>query len=92
VSTPNMTAFSQMTMRHRALVRCDATGRNDQISSLCSRCVTCGAPAYDWRRLLGVGARVAGCTANPRSMSVTYPGACGDCGGCELVVYGLGAD
>jgi hypothetical protein len=87
-----MKSFSQMTTRRCALVRCDATGRNDRTPSLYGHCVTCGAPAYDWRRLLGVGARVAGSTADPRSVSVTYPGACGECGGSELVVAGLGAD
>jgi len=81
-----MKAFNAMTKRQCALVRCDATGRNDGGSSLHSRCVACGATAYDWRRLVGVGARVAACTADPGSVWLTYPGACGNCGGSELVV------
>jgi hypothetical protein len=53
------------------------------------RCVTCGASAYDWRRLVGVGARVAARSVNPASVLLTYPGACGNCGASELVVAAL---
>jgi len=84
-----MNAFNPMTKRQCALVRCDATGRNDGKSSLHGRCAACGATAYDWRRLVGVGARVAACSANPGSVLLTYPGACGNCGGSELVVAAL---
>ena len=63
-----------------------AAGPTDCRPSLHARCVTCGATASDWRHLLGVGASAVACTADSRSMLLTYPGACGKCGASVLLV------
>jgi hypothetical protein len=80
-----MTPSNQMTDRRCALARCDATESTDRRHGLYAHCVSCGATVHDWRRLLGVGARIAACT-DARAVQLTYPRACGDCGGSELVV------
>ena len=74
--------------RRVALSRCDATGRTDSGTSLHAECMACGAVAGDWRRLLGVGARVIEGVGHVESVLVEYPGACGKCGGCALIVRG----
>ena len=81
-----MNPSHQTTDRRCALARCDATGSTDSRHGLYGHCVSCGATVHDWRRLLGVGARIAACTADARAVQLTYPGACGDCGGSELVI------
>lgn len=70
--------------RTAALSCCDATGRTERGSSVVARCVACGAVAHDWRRLVGVGARVS--AAGTRAVKLTYEGACGRCGGADLVL------
>jgi len=55
-------------------------------SSLRAACVSCGATAYDWRKLLGIGAKVAAGTADGGRVVVSYPGACGKCGAAGLVI------
>jgi hypothetical protein len=77
--------------RDSALERCDATGRTDDRPSLYARCVACRAAGHDWRRLLGVGARLAAHATDPRSVVLSYPLACGICGSSDLVVSALGA-
>jgi hypothetical protein len=84
-----MSRSNLLTSRQTALARCEASdtpGRH----SLYGHCVACGATAYDWRRLIGVGARLATCDADPATAVLTYPGACGDCGGSELAVCAFG--
>jgi hypothetical protein len=81
-----MSPSNQMTERRCAFARCDATGPTDRRHGLYGHCVTCGATVHDWRRLLGVGARIAACIADARAVQLTYPGACGGCGGSELVI------
>jgi hypothetical protein len=71
---------------HGALDHCGAAGQTDCRPSLHARCVTCGATASDWRHLLGVGASAVACSADSRSMLLTYPGACGRCGASTLLV------
>jgi hypothetical protein len=72
-----------------ALLRCDASGRTGLRPNLYGHCLTCGATVSDWRRLLGVGARIAPCTAEPASAVLVYPGACNGCGASELLLTTL---
>ncbi len=51
-----------------------------------ARCVACGATASDWRRLLGVGARLADCAMDASRIILDYPGACAECGSREVLV------
>jgi len=64
-------------------------GLHDGRSSLRAACVACGATAYDWRRLLGIGAKVVSGSADGGRIVVIYPGACGKCGASELVVSAM---
>jgi hypothetical protein len=81
-----MTTPSSTMTRQRALERCNATGRHEHTSGLYGHCATCGEIAHDWRQLLGVGARFNASTTDAQSARLTYPGACGCCGGSELVI------
>jgi hypothetical protein len=74
-----------------ALARCDATGRTDHRPSLYAQCMACGAAGHDWRRLLGVGAKLAARSIDSRSVVLSYPRACSTCGCSDLVVTALGA-
>jgi hypothetical protein len=74
-----------------ALLRRDATGRTGRRPNLYGHCLTCGATVSDWRRLLGVGARIVPCHAEPASAVLVYPGACNDCGASELLLTTLRA-
>src|SRR5580692_2097753 len=79
-----------MSSRLTALARCDASdtpGRH----GLYGYCVVCGETAHDWRALIGIGARLATCAADPATALLTYPGACAHCGGSELAVCALSA-
>jgi hypothetical protein len=87
-----MSPFNPRTLRQRALVRCEATGHSEtRRPSLYGQCLTCGATTYDWRRLLGIGARATVCTDNQGCVLLTYPRACSDCGASELLVTSCGA-
>jgi Fe-S cluster biogenesis protein NfuA len=68
--------------RASALAGRDAKGEAG--ATLNGRCVTCGATAHDWRRLLGVATQTA--TWGTGTMVLTYPGACSKCGASNLAV------
>jgi hypothetical protein len=85
-----MNRFNCMTNRQTALARCDASDTSGR-HGLYGHCVVCGATAYDWRALIGIGARLARYAADPATALLTHPGACGACGASELEVCALGA-
>jgi hypothetical protein len=63
-----------------------ATGLADRGQDLYAHCVTCGALASDWRRLLGIGAQVVASTAGGKRVTLRHPGACQACCASDLVV------
>jgi hypothetical protein len=83
--------FNPMTRRQGAFARCDATGRTVDRPSLYGHCLACGATVYDWRRLLGIGARIVARTTGACTVLLSHLGACGDCGASEVLVTALGA-
>jgi hypothetical protein len=85
-----MNRSHSMTDRQRALARCDAS-ESPPRHVLYGQCVACGAIVCDWRRLIGVGARLAVSAVDPATARLTHPAACGACGGPELAVCALGA-
>ena len=63
-----------------------ASDRAEVRPSLHAQCVACGAPAHDWRRLLGIGATIIATTPDAESVIVRHSAACGRCGATDLVV------
>jgi len=64
---------------------CGATRGAD----LSAHCLICGAAAHDWRRLLGIGARIVASTPQTGRMVLRHPNACSRCGASDLVVAAL---
>jgi hypothetical protein len=86
-----MTPFHPRTRRQVALVRCEASGHGEaHRPSLVGQCLTCGATTYDWRRLLGIGARTSAYADDGGSLLLTHPRACGECGASDLLVTSCG--
>ncbi|HEX3346275.1 MAG TPA: hypothetical protein VHS09_16945 [Polyangiaceae bacterium] len=69
-------------VRRERVLTCDSARR----PNLSAHCVRCGASACDWRRLLGIGARIVESAPTSAEIVVRHPGACPRCGGSDLVV------
>lgn len=74
-------------VRLERVLACDAMRR----PNLSAHCVSCGAMSCDWRRLIGIGAKVVASTPSTGQMVLRHPGACSRCGASDLVVAAGGA-
>jgi hypothetical protein len=70
------------TFSRERVLACDALRR----PNLTAHCVSCGANASDWRRLLGIGAQIVPATPPAGHMVLRHPHACSRCGGSDLIV------
>lgn len=69
-------------VRRERVLACDASRR----PNLSAHCVSCGAMSCDWRRLIGIGAKVVVSTPSTGQMVLRHPDACSRCGASDLVV------